>query len=122
MITGVLRFPHSHSLPGLLLLGSVNRNQLTCSFVPGFPQHLSRRWNVWVHFSHQACELKPSRVSLPGSKKEWRAASFYFIIILHKNIVETLFKLQLPRPSVRDGFMKSGVGLRTFKSASYKWF
>ena len=36
MITGVLRFPHSHSLPGLLLLGSVNRNQLTCSFVLAF--------------------------------------------------------------------------------------
>lgn len=81
MITGVLRFPHSHSLPGLLLLGSVTRNQLTCSFVPGFLQHLSHRWNVWVHFSHQACELKPSEglFQAPGRRS---GEPLHFILLL----------------------------------------
>lgn len=80
MITGVLRFPHSHSLPGLLLLGSVNRNQLTCS-CSGFLQHLSHRWNVWVHFSHQACELKPSEglFQAPGRRS---GEPLHFILLL----------------------------------------
>ena len=80
MITGVLRFPHSHSFPGLLLLGSVNRNQLMCSFVPGFPQHLSHRWNVWVHFSHQACELKLSECLFQAPRRS--GEPLHFILLL----------------------------------------
>lgn len=82
MITGVLSFPHSHSLPELLLPDSMNRNQLMCSFVPGFPQRLNHPWNLWVCFSCQVCEVKPSEGLFQATRKmRLRATSFYFIII-----------------------------------------